>query len=91
MINYQCFERLAMIIKCFHNNFIFPGDSDKSEAIKMYFVKLREFITENQHLIYQALENKDDLRQYYSLETMPSKRIKYKKVECIQLFYILFM
>ena len=59
MINYQCFERLAM-----------TGDSDESETIRMYFVKLREFITENQHLIYQALENKDDLRQYSSFETI---------------------
>jgi hypothetical protein len=59
MINYQCFERLAM-----------TGDSDESEAIRMYFVKLREFITENQYLIYQALENKDDLRQYSSFETI---------------------
>ncbi len=36
----------------------------------MYFVKLREFITENQHLLYQALENKDDLRQYSSFKTI---------------------
>jgi acetyl-CoA acetyltransferase len=32
MINYQCFERLAM-----------SGDSDESETIRMYFIKLREF------------------------------------------------
>lgn len=37
MLNYQCFERLAMI-----------GDSPKSEIIRMYFVKLREFIADNQ-------------------------------------------
>ena len=65
MINYQCFERLAM-----------TGDSDESEAIRMYFVKLREFITENQHLIFQALENKDDLRQYSSFETILKTIIK---------------
>jgi hypothetical protein len=51
---------------------------DDSESIRMYFVKLREFITGNQHLIYQALENKDDLRKYSSFETMPSERIKLK-------------
>ncbi len=35
MINYQCFERLAM-----------SGNSEQSKTIRMYFVKLREFITE---------------------------------------------
>jgi len=59
MINYQCFERLAM-----------SGDSEQSETIRMYFVKLREFITENQHLIYQAMENKEDLRKYSKYETI---------------------
>ena len=59
MINYQCFERLAM-----------SGDSDESETIRMYFIKLREFITENQHLIYQAMENKNDLRLYSKFETI---------------------
>jgi hypothetical protein len=59
MINYQCFERLAM-----------SGDSEQSETIRMYFVKLREFITENQHLIYQAMENKEDLRLYSKFETI---------------------
>ena len=62
MINYQCFERLAM--SC---------DSEQSETIRMYFVKLREFITENQHLIYQAMENKDDLRAYSKFETINIK------------------
>ncbi len=47
MLNYQCFEKLAM-----------SGDSEESETIRMYFVKLREFLTENQHLIYQAISNK---------------------------------
>lgn len=53
MLNYQCFERLAM-----------SGDSPKSETIRMYFVKLREFITDNQQLIYQAMENKTELDKY---------------------------
>jgi hypothetical protein len=47
MLNYACFEKLAM-----------SGDSEESETIRMYFVKLREFLTENQHLIYQAISNK---------------------------------
>lgn len=47
MLNYQCFEKLAM-----------SGDSEESETIRMYFVKLREFITENQHVIYQAITKK---------------------------------
>ena len=57
MINYQCFERLAM-----------SGDSEESETIRNYFVKLREFITDNQQLIYQAMTNKDDLRKYVGYE-----------------------
>ena len=59
MLNYQCFERLAM-----------SGDSEKSESIRMYFVKLREFLTENQHLIYQAMENKQDLNKYVGFESI---------------------
>jgi phage anti-repressor protein len=51
MINYQCFERLAM-----------SGDSKQSEVVRMYFIKLREFLTENQHLIYQAMENKKRIK-----------------------------
>jgi hypothetical protein len=59
MLNYQCFEKLAM-----------SGDSKNSETIRMYFVKLREFITENQHLIYQAIENKSDLDKYSGYESI---------------------
>ena len=33
MINYQCFEKLAM-----------TGDSPKSEVVRMYFIKMREFL-----------------------------------------------
>ena len=44
MINYQCFEKLAM-----------SGDSTKSEVVRMYFIKLREFLVENQQIIYQAI------------------------------------
>ena len=59
MLNYQCFEKLAM-----------SGDSKNSETVRMYFVKLREFITENQHLIYQAIENKNDLGKYSGYESI---------------------
>jgi superfamily II DNA or RNA helicase len=42
MLNYQCFEKLAM-----------SGDSKCSEIIRLYFIKLRQFITEKltSHLI----------------------------------------
>jgi len=59
MINYQCFERLAM-----------GGDSQQSESVRMYFIKLREFITENQKLIYQSMENYEDLKKYSNFETI---------------------
>jgi len=36
----------------------------------MYFVKLREFLTENQHVIYQAMENKQHLSMYSGLESI---------------------
>ena len=48
MCNYQCFERVALL-----------SDSVKSEEIRMYFVKITQFIIENQKLIYQAMENKN--------------------------------
>ena len=57
MLNYQCFERLAM-----------SGDSKKSESVRNYFVKLREFLTDNQKLIYQSMINKDELKKYVGYE-----------------------
>ena len=59
MVNYQCFEKLAMC-----------SDSKESETIRMYFIKLREFITNNQHLIYQAIENKKELHKYVGLSVI---------------------
>ena len=41
MLNYACFEKLVM-----------NGDSDKSKSIRMYFIKIKEFLFENQHVIY---------------------------------------
>lgn len=50
MINYPCFENIAM-----------SGDSPKSEVVRMYFIKLREFLTNHQHLISQAINNYENL------------------------------
>jgi phage anti-repressor protein len=59
MINYQCFEKLAM-----------SSNTQKSESVRMYFIKLREFIVENQNLIFQAIENKNDLNTYRGFESI---------------------
>lgn len=59
MVNYQCFERLAML-----------GDSEGSEVVRLYFMKLREFITDNQQTIFQAMENKQDLKKYEGMESI---------------------
>lgn len=59
MLNYACFEKLAM-----------SGDSEQSEVVRMYFTKLREFITENQHVIYQAMNTKNDLKIYNKMDTI---------------------
>ena len=59
LLNYQCFERLAM-----------SGDSKNSDAVRSYFIKLREFITENQNLIYQSLENNKDLSVFSNMESI---------------------
>jgi phage anti-repressor protein len=59
LLNYQCFERLAM-----------SGDSEKSEAVRMYFVKIRKFIEENQNIIYQTMNEKEQLKSYSTFETI---------------------
>jgi len=59
MLNYPCFEKLAM-----------SGDSVNSETVRMYFTKLREFITDNQKIIYQAMNNKKDLKKYNGMDTI---------------------
>jgi hypothetical protein len=69
MLNYQCFERLAM-----------SGDSPKSETIRMYFVKLREFVTDNQQLIYQAIENKTELDKYSGYDSIYFFAVDEKKM-----------
>jgi phage anti-repressor protein len=59
MLNYPCFERLAM-----------NGDSEQSEVVRLYFVKLREFLTQNQNLIYQAMENRQDLKTFSGYDSI---------------------
>lgn len=59
MLNYACFEKIAM-----------GSDSPKSDIIKIYFIKLRQFITNNHELIYQAIENKDELDIYSGYESI---------------------
>ena len=59
MLNYQCFERLAM-----------SGDSQKSDVVRSYFIKLREFLYKNQQIINQALDNYAELRQYRKFESI---------------------
>ena len=57
-LNYQGFERIAM-----------AGDTKEAGDVRTYFIKLREFITDNQKLIYQSLANKDeDLKKFVGYE-----------------------
>lgn len=46
------------------------GETEESHIVKRYFIKLREFITENQDMIYQALSNNTDLRKYVGYESI---------------------
>lgn len=59
MLNYPCFERVAM-----------GGTTPRSELVRSYFVKLRQFLTEHQQVIYQAMENKQDLSAYGGYESI---------------------
>ncbi len=59
MLNYQCFERIAM-----------SGNTPKSEEVKIYFSKLREFLSENQNIISQAMIKKQELSKYNKFETI---------------------
>lgn len=58
-LNYQCFERLAM-----------SGDSNKSEQVRSYFIKLREFLVDNQNAINQSMQNVNSLKKFNHFETM---------------------
>jgi hypothetical protein len=59
LINYPCFEKIAM-----------GGDSKKSEIVRVYFTKLRQFLIENQKLIYNAMENKTRLNKFTGFEAI---------------------
>lgn len=59
MVNYKCFENLAM-----------TGETEESNTVREYFIKLREFIRDNQHLIYQAIENKKRLHKYRGFDSI---------------------
>jgi len=74
MLNYQCFERLAM-----------SGDSDESEVIRSYFIKLREFITENQYLIYQSMQNKSALKKMESKEMIYFFAVDKRKPDIVKI------
>lgn len=67
MINYECLENLAM-----------NGDTEKANMARLYFIQLRKFIRENQHLIYQAMENKKRLHKYKGFESIYFFAIKKK-------------
>lgn len=45
-LNYACFERIAM-----------NGDTPESETVRLYFSKLREFITDNQYILVNHYKN----------------------------------
>ena len=47
------------------------GYTIESESVRIYFSKIREFITENQNVIFQAIEKKaDDIKIYKNLGTI---------------------
>ena len=58
-LNYQSFEKLAM-----------SGHTKESENVRIYFSKIREFITENQNILYQAMDKSIDLKKYSMFETI---------------------
>ena len=70
MLNYPCFERIAM-----------NGDSEQSEVVRLYFVKLRQFLTDNQNVIYQSLNNLDTLKKYNGFSSIYFFAIDERKKE----------
>ena len=75
LINYPCFEMLAM-----------NGDSEQSDVIISYFIKLREFLVENQHIIYQSMTNFEELtRRVASQATQSPTGIITHKMGCQKL------
>lgn len=58
-LNYTCFERIVM-----------GSDTIEAEVARLYFMKLREFLVENQHVIFQAMQNKQELKKYEGYESI---------------------
>ena len=46
------------------------GDTSKSEVVREYFIKLRDFMYEHQELIYQSITNKNNLNKYRGYESI---------------------
>ena len=59
MLNYPCFEKLAM-----------SSDSDNSESVRIYFSELIRFIFDNQTIIYQSIVNHEDLKKLYGYDVI---------------------
>lgn len=59
MLNYPCFEKIAM-----------NSDSDNSESVRIYFSELRKFIYDNQSILYQSMINYDDLKKLYGYDVI---------------------
>lgn len=60
LLSYNCFERICM-----------NGDSLKCEVVRLYFSKLRQFLTDNADLVKQALDNKNELlKKFKNFETI---------------------
>ena len=60
LLSYSTFERLCMM-----------GDTERAETVRLYFSKLRQFLTEKAALVPQALDNKTEaLKIYEGFETI---------------------
>lgn len=57
MLSYSGFERIAM-----------TSNSQNAETVRLYFIKLREFIVENQYLFYQSITQNQDLQKLSGFE-----------------------
>jgi hypothetical protein len=74
MLNYPCFERIAM-----------NGDSEQSEVVRLYFVKLRQFLTDNQNVIFQSLNNLDTLKKYNGFSSIYFFAVDERKKEIFKI------
>jgi len=61
------------------------GNSAKSETVRIYFINLREFLVENQQLIYQAMENKVNLDNYRGYDSIYFLLVDENKRYCIKI------